>query len=216
MAINSLKLDPESMINGIWLDLGEYGKYRVARADRQYNRRYSEISRAMLKPHSFAIENNTLSPEKEHEIFVGIYTKTPIVLEWNVELSVPITPALLEEAKPEKIIAYISPDEELPPANKGEVIVFSEAGEFQGNLVNEGDGLVCIKNANGGYTNENWYYCRSSNNDDVVLIDLPLLYNKHNQQALFTKYTELFRTIRKESGSFTNYLAEDIQKAKNG
>jgi hypothetical protein len=72
--------DKDCEVNGVWIDFGDF-KFRLARAGGS-NKRYATVLAAAAKPHTRAIENKTISPEKSQEILRDVFAKT-VVIGWE-------------------------------------------------------------------------------------------------------------------------------------
>jgi len=66
---------------GIELDLGEAGIFRIARAGGA-NKRYQKRLEALLKPYRRAIQTETMSNEKAQELLAQVYAET-VILGWD-------------------------------------------------------------------------------------------------------------------------------------
>jgi hypothetical protein len=67
--------------DGIILDLGDVGKFRIARAGGR-NVRYQKRLEALLRPHRRALQTETMSEEVAREVTIQAFSET-VILGWD-------------------------------------------------------------------------------------------------------------------------------------
>ena len=79
MELNKLKTDSQKEVEGVWHDLGEGARIKIARAG---NKAYAEYIQKAMKPHRKAIKAGTLSDKVAEKIVVGALAET-VLLDWE-------------------------------------------------------------------------------------------------------------------------------------
>lgn len=77
----SFKTDEKMEREGVWLDLGSAGKFKLARAGGA-NREYEKKLSAASKPHRRAIETGTIDPKVSISLLADVFADT-VVLGWE-------------------------------------------------------------------------------------------------------------------------------------
>lgn len=75
------KTDPELEKKGVWLDLGDAGKYLLARAGGS-NKAFQKRFESLTKPYRRAIQTETMDNDVADKILVKIYTDC-VILGWE-------------------------------------------------------------------------------------------------------------------------------------
>ena len=79
MKISTFATDLDLEENGVWVDIGDGGKLKVARMG---NPRYQEAVRRISKPHKTQIRNKTISEDLSGELLLKAMADS-ILLDWK-------------------------------------------------------------------------------------------------------------------------------------
>ena len=79
MDLSKLKVDQKSAVDGVWVDLDETSKIKIARYG---NSHFKTRLREVLAPYKRMIDNETLSDEKSDDLMMQVVAET-ILLDWK-------------------------------------------------------------------------------------------------------------------------------------